>query len=164
MSGFAVDAMLGKLALWLRLTGHDTFYEADVDDDELLKIANSEKRILLTSDANLHRHAVESDIRGMLVRGSVDEVVVDVFVEFGITPTVDPTKSRCSKCNGELIQLAGTEKERIRDLVHKKTYDYYEKFWLCKDCQSVFFQGGYWRNILEYMEKIEVLMRERMDK
>ncbi len=164
MSSFAVDAMLGKLALWLRLTGHDTFYEADVDDDELLKIANSEKRILLTSDANLHRHAVESDIRGMLVRGSVDEVVVDVFVEFGITPTVDPTKSRCSKCNGELIQLAGTEKERIRDLVHKKTYDYYEKFWLCKDCQSVFFQGGYWRNILEYMEKIEVLMRERMDK
>ncbi len=164
MSSFAVDAMLGKLALWLRLTGHDTFYRADVDDDELLRVANSENRILLTSDANLHGHAVKRDIRSMLVRGSVDETVVDVFVEFGIAPTVDSTKSRCSKCNGELIQLADTEKERIRDLVHRKTYDYYENFWLCKDCQSVFFQGGYWRNILEYMEKIEVLMRERRDK
>ena len=163
MSSFAVDAMLGKLALWLRLTGHDTFYMADVEDDELLRIANSENRILLTSDASLHAHAVKSDIRSMLVRGSGDETIVDVFVKFGIAPTVDPTKSRCSKCNGELIQLRGMEKERIRDLVHKKTYDYYEKFWLCKNCQSVFFQGGYWRNILEYMEKIEVLMRERRD-
>ena len=161
MSSFAVDAMLGKLALWLRLTGHDTFYRADTADDELLRVANSENRILLTSDANLHEQAVKSDIRGMLVRGSVDEAVVDVFVEFGITPTVDPTKSRCSKCNGELIQLAGTEKKRVRNLVHKRTYDYYEEFWLCEDCQSVFFQGGYWRNILEYMEKIELLMRER---
>ena len=163
MSSFAVDAMLGKLALWLRLTGHDTFYRADADDDEMLRVANSENRILLTSDSNLHGHAVKRDIRSMLVRGSVDETVVDVFVEFGIAPAVDPTKSRCSKCNGELIQLAGTEKERIRDLVHKRTYDYYEKFWLCKDCQSVFFQGGYWQNILEYMEKIEALMRERRD-
>ena len=163
MSSFAVDAMLGKLALWLRLTGHDTFYMADVEDDELLRIANSENRILLTSDASLHAHAVKSDIRSMLVRGSVDETVVDVFFKFGIAPTVDPTKSRCSKCNGELIQLGSMEKERIRNLVHKKTYDYYEEFWLCKDCQSVFFQGGYWRNILEYMERIEVLMRERRD-
>jgi uncharacterized protein with PIN domain len=154
MSRFAVDAMLGKLALWLRLTGHDTFYRADVDDDELLRVANSESRILLTSDANLHRHAVESDIRGMLVRGSV---------EFGISPTIDPTKSRCSKCNGELIQLDSTEKERVRNLVHKKTYDYYDKFWLCKDCQSVFFQGGYWQNILRYVERIDELMKERRD-
>jgi uncharacterized protein with PIN domain len=163
MSSFAVDAMLGKLALWLRLTGHDAFYRADIDDDELLEVANSEKRILLTSDANLHRHAVESDIKGMLVRGSVDEAVADVFIEFGISPTIDPTKSRCSKCNGELIQLDNTEKERIRDLIHKKTYDYYDRFWLCKDCQSVFFQGGYWQNILKYMERIEKLMRERRD-
>jgi len=163
MSSFAVDAMLGKLTLWLRLTGHDTFYRADVDDDELLRVANSEKRILLTSDANLYRHVVESGIRGMLVRGSVDEAVADVFIEFGITPTIDPTKSRCSKCNGELIQLDGTEKERVRNLVHKKTYDYYDKFWLCKGCQSVFFQGGYWQNILEYMKRIKKLMRERRD-
>jgi len=163
MSSFAVDAMLGKLALWLRLTGHDTFYRADVDDDELLRVASSQKRILLTSDANLHRHVVESGIRGMLVRGGVDDAVADVFIEFGITPTIDPTKSRCSKCNGELIQLDGTEKERIRNFVHKKTYDYYDKFWLCKDCQSVFFQGGYWRNIQEYMKRIEELMRERRD-
>ena len=163
MCSFAVDAMLGKLALWLRLTGHDTFYRADADDDELLRIASSENRILLTSDSDLHGRAVKSNIRGMLVRGSVDEAVVNVFIEFGISPTVDSTKSRCSKCNGVLIQLMGTEKERIRNLVHKKTYDYYETFWLCNDCQSVFFQGGYWRNILEYMEKIEVLMRERRD-
>jgi uncharacterized protein with PIN domain len=154
MSSFAVDAMLA---------GHDAFYRADIDDDELLEVANSEKRILLTSDANLHRHAVESDIKGMLVRGSVDEAVADVFIEFGISPTIDPTKSRCSKCNGELIQLDNTEKERIRDLIHKKTYDYYDRFWLCKDCQSVFFQGGYWQNILKYMERIEKLMRERRD-
>jgi uncharacterized protein with PIN domain len=102
MTRFVVDAMLGKLSLWLRLAGFDTLYSTELHDDELLAIAEEEKRFLLTSDEKLHKRAMEGALESMLLRGSVDERVTRVFREFDIPPRIDPSRSRCSKCNGEL--------------------------------------------------------------
>jgi uncharacterized protein with PIN domain len=155
---FIVDAMLGKLATWLRLTGHDTFYSTKMHDDELLRIALEQQRVLLTSDATLARRAKEAGVEVMLVRGSVDEEVASVFLRFGIKPEADPARSRCTKCNGELVHINKDEKERIEDLIPERTYNYYEEFWLCKYCKSVFFRGGQWVNIDAYMERIAELI------
>lgn len=150
--------MLGKLATWLRLTGHDTFYSTKMYDDELLRVASEQKRVLLTSDATLARRANEAGIEFMLVRGSVDEEVASVFLKFGIKPEADPAKSRCTKCNGDLVRIDKNEKEQIENLIPERTYNYYEEFWLCKYCKSVFFRGGQWINIDAYMERIAGLM------
>jgi uncharacterized protein with PIN domain len=160
MKMFIVDAMLGKLATWLRITGHDAFYSTKVHDDELLRIALEQDRILLTSDAILFRRAEEAGIESMLVRGSVDEEVSDVFLKYAITPKVDPSKSRCTKCNGVLTEINEKTKVQIRGLVPDQTYNHYTQFWLCKYCKSVFFQGGQWTNIEAYMVKIAQLMKE----
>jgi len=160
MKMFIVDAMLGKLATWLRLAGHDTFYSTKVHDDELLRIALDQNRILLTSDAILSRRAKDAGAEAMLVRGSVDEEVVSVFLKYGISPKADPSNSRCTKCNGSLTHVTDPEKEQIKGLVPDQTYDHYTDFWLCKYCKSVFFQGGQWVNIEEYMGKIAQLMKE----
>jgi uncharacterized protein with PIN domain len=157
---FIVDAMLGRLATWLRLTGYDTFYSTKLHDDELIRIASEQERVLLTSDAMLARKAQEAGLEIMLVRGSVDEEVAAVFLRYGIKPVADPRVSRCTKCNGELVHLTGEEKVKVKDLVPDRTYDYYEEFWLCKYCKSVFFQGGQWTNIDAYMERIAELMKE----
>lgn len=157
---FIVDAMLGKLATWLRLTGHDTFYSTHIHDDELIRIAKDHSRILLTSDAILARRAEEAGLEFMLVRGSVDEEVASVFLKFGIKPDADPAKSRCTKCNGILTHIKNDEKQRIEGLVPEQTYNYYTEFWLCKYCKSVFFQGGQWTNIEEYMSRIAELMQK----
>jgi len=150
--------MLGKLATWLRLTGHDTFYSTKMHDDELLRIASEQKRVLLTSDATLARRAKEAGIEFMLVRGSVDEEVASVFLKFEIKPEADPAKSRCTKCNGVLVRIDKDEKDQIEDLIPERTYNYYEEFWLCKYCKSVFFRGAQWINIDAYMERIAELM------
>jgi uncharacterized protein with PIN domain len=160
MKTFIVDAMLGKLATWLRLTGHDTFYSTKVHDDELIRIALQQDRILLTSDAILARRTEEAGAEVMLVRGSVDEEVATVFLKFGISPEADPSKSRCTKCNGSLTHIKDEEKEQIRGFVPYQTYTHYEEFWLCGYCKSVFFQGGQWTNIEEYMARIAQLMKE----
>ena len=75
---FVVDAMLGKVALWLRLTGHDTIYEGDIEDDNALVIAEEEDRALLTSDEELFHRAQNRNLVSMLVRGSVDDEVASV--------------------------------------------------------------------------------------
>ena len=160
MKSFIVDAMLGKLATWLRLTGYDTLYSAKLDDDSILRIAEEEGRVLLTSDAILASRGENSGIETMLVRGSVDEEVASVFLRFGITPEADPSTSRCTKCNGELIHISEDEKDQIQGLVFDKTFNFYNEFWLCKYCKSVFFRGGQWKNIDEYMVRIGELMKE----
>ena len=158
MRKFTVDAMLGKLALWLRLTGHDTRYSIEMHDDELLQVSLEEGRILITSDAELHERAQNLNLESLLLRGSVDEGVARVFVEYDIRPKIDPTTSRCSKCNGNLAALKDVDKDRVKGLVFEQTFDYYEEFWLCEDCQSVFFQGGHWKNIEVYMKRISDLI------
>lgn len=163
MTSFAVDAMLGKLALWLRLAGHDTIYSTDIHDDELLDIAGREGRVLLTSDAELHSRAQESGMKSRLLRGDVDDRVAAVFKEFNIPPYIEPAKSRCSKCNGVLEEIDRSGKEKIRGLVHEQTFNHYDVFWLCNDCNGVYFQGGQWENIKEYMDRIKNLIEYGTD-
>ncbi|MHC4429729.1 MAG: Mut7-C RNAse domain-containing protein [Planctomycetota bacterium] len=52
---FMADAMLGRLARWLRLLGFDTAWEADIDDTDLVRRAAEERRIVLTRDRILVR-------------------------------------------------------------------------------------------------------------
>ena len=61
---FLCDQMLGTLATWLRLFGFDTFYaNAEMDDDELLKIAEKENRVLITRDKELIIRAKKKNIK-----------------------------------------------------------------------------------------------------
>lgn len=158
MKKFLVDAMLGKLALWLRLTGNDTFYDTDVHDDELLVIAKEQDRILLTSDEELFERAQNEDIETSLLRGSVDDEVAEVFFKYDISPEVNPRIARCSKCNGGLTELSGEGKEMIKNHVFEQTYHAYDVFWFCNDCESVYFLGGHWTNMVEYMDRIKHLI------
>lgn len=49
---FIADAMLGRLARWLRLLGFDTLYYPDISDSNLLKIARQQERFILTRDTH----------------------------------------------------------------------------------------------------------------
>lgn len=50
---FAADAMLGRLARWLRVLGYDTSYDMELSDPVLVRRAEAEDRILLTRDRHL---------------------------------------------------------------------------------------------------------------
>ena len=47
---FLVDSMLGRLAKWLRILGYDTLYFSSLDDNDLVRIARAEGRMVLTRD------------------------------------------------------------------------------------------------------------------
>ena len=52
---FAADAMLGRLARWLRVLGYDTTCDAQLADPDLVRAADAEGRVLLTRDRHLLR-------------------------------------------------------------------------------------------------------------
>src|SRR5947209_19064973 len=53
---FAVDWMLGRLARWLRILGHDVVYGRHLRDRTLVDCARRERRLILTRDTRLLRH------------------------------------------------------------------------------------------------------------
>jgi len=52
---FLADAMLGRLARWLRVLGFDTAYDATLPDPALVRLAEADGRVLLTRDRHLLR-------------------------------------------------------------------------------------------------------------
>ena len=59
---FLADSMLGKLARWLRMLGHDVTYNIQLNDNELLELAKKENRVLLTKDLELYKRAAAKGI------------------------------------------------------------------------------------------------------
>ena len=52
---FTADAMLARLARWLRVLGWDTRLDPTLPDPEIVRLAEAEHRILLTRDRGLLR-------------------------------------------------------------------------------------------------------------
>ena len=47
---FIVEVNVGRLAKWLRVIGYDTLFIPDVDDAQLVRVAQKQGRIVLTRD------------------------------------------------------------------------------------------------------------------
>lgn len=97
---FMADAMLGRLARWLRVLGFDTAYNAMLADSVMVRLANDEGRVLLTRDRHLLRelrpdHALE-------IRSDVPlEQLRDVVAALDLAPPAD-LFTRCILCNAPL--------------------------------------------------------------
>jgi len=52
---FAADRMLGRLARWLRILGHDVAYGPHLGGRTLVRCARQEGRLILTRDTRLER-------------------------------------------------------------------------------------------------------------
>lgn len=66
---FVVDGMLGKLARWLRMMGHNVEYSNSMDDAQLLSLAKDEQRVLLTRDFELCQQAITKGLCAFYVEG-----------------------------------------------------------------------------------------------
>ena len=69
---FVADAMLGKLARWLRIIGQDVIYSVQFSDSELLKLAKTEERVLLTRDFELYKRAITRSLDSFYVEGKTE--------------------------------------------------------------------------------------------
>jgi hypothetical protein len=97
---FAADAMLGRLAHWLRLLGLDTWYEAHVADGALVRRALEEGRTLLTRDRALPHEWRLADV--YLVQADDPRAQLrEVAARFDLGRRARPF-SRCSRCNEPL--------------------------------------------------------------
>lgn len=156
---FIADGMVGRLARWLRLIGYDVVYSRDLTDNELIRRAVAEARILLTSDVELYRRAVADGADSFLVKGRTEaERLARIAKRFRIDLNIDTTTSRCPTCNATIRPV---KKEQVKEKVPPSTYEVFNEFWECtnKDCGKIYWQGSHWKKIGEHLSKAERLAR-----
>jgi|YelNatPaOPRAMG01_1025707.scaffolds.fasta_scaffold02498_9 uncharacterized protein with PIN domain len=149
MPKFLVDEMLGDVARWLRILGYDASYVKEMEDEEIIKRAIKEKRVILTKDEKMR----SKEAKIYIVKGrTFYEKMVDVVKRFRLSLKVRET--RCALCNGEL-KKAG--KNEVGHRVPKKVLESIEEFWVCKRCGQVYWEGGHWKRIKNVLGRIKRL-------
>jgi len=140
-----VDLNVGRLAKWLRVLGYDALFPADAEDNELLRIALREGRIIVTRDAGLAvRHlATSGRLKVLLIR---DDNPKDQLRQVVGSLDLDATRpfSRCICCNEPLDSLSRESvRERVPDYVYKTQQEYSG----CAPCSRIFWRGTHWANM-----------------
>ena len=155
---FIADGMLGSLARWLRMMGHDAEFPLILDDDRLMVLAKKENRILLTRDLDLYKRSASQGIDAFYVEGKTEaERLAALSKRFGIALEIDLSVSRCPRCN---TAIRSVQKGDVADRVEKNTFTHYNEFWECPKCGKVYWQGAHWPKILETLDEAKRRLNE----
>jgi uncharacterized protein with PIN domain len=152
---FVLDVHLGKLARKLRMLGFDALFRNDYKDTELVRISVSEKRILLTRDIGLLK--IGRVERGYWVRSQSSKAqLVEVLDRFDLYSRIRPFY-RCMRCNGIIRRAA---KKEVIEEVQPLTRRYYDEFYRCVSCKTVYWKGSHYKRMISFIAEIERLKTE----
>ena len=146
---FALDAMLGRLARWLRVLGLDATWRAAVADAALVRHALDEGRWLLTRDRALPAewrvpriHLVESE--------QPLEQLREIFDAFALRPGVR-LFARCTRCNAP---IEAVPREVAATRVPPRVLVRNERFWRCPRCGRIYWEGSHVDRMRRTLERV----------
>lgn len=146
---FLCDQMLGTLAKWLRILGHDATYARDSYDDQLLQQASAEERVLLTRDKAL---AERADSVLLIESTELKEQLHRVINACSAEIREDDLLSRCTVCNTPVV---AADKAEVRNEVPDHAYERHERFWTCPSCGRVYWKGTHWDNMRRFIDRLK---------
>ena len=142
--------MLGSLTRWLRILGYDTVYYSDKEDEDLRNEAKATGRILVTRDLELSNKAKKDGVESILIlTEQVTDQLIELVQSYDISLT--PMNTRCPRCNGSLKPI---EKKLVEGRVPPESFRAFTDFWICHECEAVYWKGSHWAQIEETLENI----------
>lgn len=156
-----VDAMLGKLARFLRIFGYDTVYANDLEkiyhltpvpDEKLKDYAKENNRIILTKDYEFYRKLKDKCI--YLEGEGVYNYLKQLKFKLNLDYNFKMENARCSICNSPLKKVI--DKKFLSNEILSETYKNYDEFYQCIDskCKKVFWKGSHIIDIIQRLKKI----------
>ena len=141
---FILDVHLGKLARYLRMLGFDAAYSADWNDEQIIRLALDQRRIILTRDRGILKQNRVSHghwVRHQDPMEQLEEVLnaLDLFSKL-------QAFTRCLECN-EAIE--SVEKSEIQAVTKPEILGQFDEFWRCNGCGRVYWKGSHYDRMLE---------------
>lgn len=144
---FVLDGHLSKLAGYLRLLGFDTVCVPHAADHDLVRTSVRERRVLLTRDVGLLKHAAL--IHGAFVRATAPrEQLREIVGRYALHTQIQPF-TRCMRCNGK---LAPTDPQDVTDEVPPGTRHRFDGFCRCESCRQIYWRGAHYPRLAEIIE------------
>jgi len=158
MRRFVADAMLGRLARWLRAVGYDTVYDASAEDRALVELANGEHRVLLTRDRHLLRElrprwAVE--ITSDTPLDQLTEVVRELAL-----PAPNDLFRRCLVCNTPLDDVPAGEAAGLLPAAARGLAGPVRR---CPTCGRVYWPGSHVRRMTRALLPVFPTLAAKLD-
>jgi uncharacterized protein with PIN domain len=141
---FIADNNVGKLARWLRLIGYDTLLFKQKDDGQMIKIALSENRVILTKDNQFMKRRLVTNGKLKTIhikyddpKLQVQEVVKTLKLNYHFKPF-----SLCLECNRALI---ARDKAEVKNLVPAQVLETQTQYTQCPACHRIYWPGTHWQ-------------------
>jgi uncharacterized protein len=142
---FMADAMLGRLARWLRILGYDTAYEKDIPDERLIERVLREDRWLLTRDGYLAQRKVLRGRMTLIASDDLQAQLRQLHLDLKLALEVKHRQGyRCADCN---VVLAPISYDEAVPLVPAFVAEQYREFLQCPHCRRVFWPGTHWHDL-----------------
>lgn len=142
---FMADAMLGRLARWLRILGYDTAYEKVITDEALVRRAVGEDRWLLTRDRRLTLRKLLRGRHTLIVSDDVDGQLRQLHQDLAIDLDLTHQRAyRCADCNVVLTSIPYAD---AAPLVPPFVAQEYRDFLQCLHCRRLFWPGSHWQDL-----------------
>jgi uncharacterized protein with PIN domain len=140
---FVADVMVGKLARWLRVLGLDVLYSNQYDDDEIIRISDSENRLILTRDVQLASRRPSGQCL-FIESGDYKEQIQQVIRSLKLKDF--KAFSRCLECNACLEEVS---KEAAFEKVPPFVYLTQNRFAKCPRCDRIYWHGTHTQEMLK---------------
>ena len=149
---FVVDVNVGRLAKWLRVMGYDAAFPREEGDNELVRIALQEDRVLVTRDSGIARRRavrlgqmkvvrIENDDFRSQLKQLVRELNLDLAGGF----------SRCVRCNQVLQPKL---KQDVAQRLPPYVFQTHRQFMECPQCRRLYWRGTHWTNMMSELERL----------
>lgn len=148
---FILDVHLGRLARYLRRFGFDTAYRNDYQDREIVDLAVSEKRIILSRDLGLLMRKRVKWAR-FIWNDDPKKQLQELFERYQLAEYYQG-ESRCVNCNSELEKI---DKEEIIERLEPKTKKYFNDFRYCSNCDKIYWRGSHFEETEKLLKRLKV--------
>ncbi len=149
---FFADAMLGRLARWLRMLGYDTAYEKVISDESLVARVLTEQRWLLTRDRYLVQRKVLRDRHTLIISDHLQNQLRQLRSELHLDIDLsDKTASRCAECNVLLRPIPHAEAAHA---VPAYVASQHGTFAQCPRCERIYWPGTHWLHMCALLKEL----------
>ncbi|NIQ01619.1 MAG: Mut7-C ubiquitin/RNAse domain-containing protein [Nitrospinaceae bacterium] len=147
---FILDVHLGKLARYLRMMGLDSLYRNNYSDDEIVRIMQRERRIILTRDRGLLGRKTVT--HGYFLRSTHPRrQAVEVLRRFDLMNGLQPF-TLCIECN---TSLGPVHPDRIDHLLPPAVLQTFQEYYHCIDCGRVYWEGSHAQRMKQLVRELQ---------